>query len=115
MKKPVTKEELEKAYALIATMEQDFLDEAYAARTILFADVQAQLNEQSVPKFGRGATMTQAFRMGMDTGVTCAFTGLDNIGALVIDSSERMLTATLINDAPDVCSLADTWADYINS
>jgi len=115
VKKNVTKEELEKAHAVVAELEKALTSASIAARITLFADVQANMNERPIPKFSKGTTMSQAYRMGMDVGVTCTFEGLDNIGATIVDGKERILNVTMIENDIDLVPMVDLWADYINS
>ena len=110
-----TKAELEKAYALINELEKELVAESQAARGVLFAEIQANVLDQNPPKFDKGSTMTQAFRMGMDRGVECTLTAIDTRGILMIDGNERMLNVDITSNGPDMLPLADLWASYINS
>jgi hypothetical protein len=110
-----TKVELEKAYALVNELEKELVADAQMARGILFAEIQANVLDQNPPKFDKGATMTQAFRMGLDRGVDCVLNAVDTRSILMIDGNDRMLNVDITSDGPDMLPLVDLWASYINS
>lgn len=110
-----TKAELEKAYALVNELEKELVADSQMARGIWFADIQANVLDQNPPKFDKGSTMTQAFRMGIDRGVECVLSAVDSRGILMIDGNDRMLNVDITSDGPDMLPLVDLWTTYINS
>jgi hypothetical protein len=111
----VTKEELEKAYAMVAEMEKELEEESEMARGFFFAEVQANVLDQNPPKFDKGSTMSQAFRSGLNRGVECVFNAIDTKNVLLIDGDDRMLNVQITDHGPDMISMTDRWVGYINS
>lgn len=111
----VSKEELEKAYATVALIEEELAKETVAAREVFFTGLEKNLGDLPVPKFNRGTTMSQAFRMGSSAGAIAVFEELDQIGALVTDGSERMLNVIMGDHGPDIESFTVLWANHINT
>lgn len=111
----VTKAELEKAHAVLEELERKMIESSRYARTTFFSEIQQQSNDRNVPNFQKGATMSQAFRMGMDAGIEVTLASIDNCQVLLTDGSERILNVDLAGDEPDLVSIADLWAGYVNS
>lgn len=110
-----TKNDLEEAYERVRKLEKKVVDKGYEGRTIFFAGIQADLNDRNPPKFERGMTMSQAYRMGMDYGVTVALDNIDQLGEPIVDSKERILNIGKIDGGLDLIPLTTAWADYLNS
>lgn len=111
----VTKEELEKAYSIVADLERELEEESEMARGFFFAEVQANVLDQLPPKFDKGSTMSQAFRSGMNRGVECVFNAIDTKNMLLIDGDDRMLNVQITDHGPDMIPMIDRWSNYINS
>lgn len=111
----VTKAELERAYAAIDEIERKMIESSRVGRIAFFTEIQTQASDRTVPKFAKGATMSQAFRIGVDAGVEITLNSIDTCGILLTDHKERLLNVDLTGDGPDMLNIADMWAGYINS
>ncbi|WDS62093.1 hypothetical protein [Pseudomonas phage D6] len=111
----VTKQDLEKAYAVLDDLERKMIESSRVARVAFFSEVQSQVNDRNVPIFQKGATMSQAFRMGMDAGVEATLVSIDNCSIVMTDGRERILNVDHSVEGPDIIPIADMWAGYINS
>lgn len=110
-----TKADLEEAYDRVNRLEKKVVDKGFEGRTIFFAGIQADLNDRNPPKFEKGMTMSQAYRLGMDYGVTVTLDNLDQLGEPIVDSKERILNIGKIDGGLDLISLTSAWTDYLNT
>jgi len=111
----VTRQELEHAHAVLKDLERKMVESSRVARVAFFSEIQTQVNDRNIPAFAKGATMSQAYRMGMDAGVEATLVSIDNCSVVMTDGRERMLNVDLSGDEPDIVPIADMWASYINS
>ncbi|QBJ02876.1 hypothetical protein MZD04_gp350 [Pseudomonas phage Psa21] len=114
-RKVPTKQELEEAYAKVAEIEAELVQEAADARILLFTEMQCQVNDRAIPTFRKGATMSQAFRMGIDAGIEVALDSMDRRGITLIDGDDRLLNVAFAHEGPDLLPMNELWASYINS
>lgn len=112
--KQVSAKELEKAYALVSELEKELVDSSRDQRLLFFTEVGVEMVDRNVPKFQKGTTMSQAYRMGMEAGVECVFNACDRRD-IVMMRDETWLNVDFSSDGPDLISMADLWASHINS
>lgn len=107
-------EELEKAYAVVARLEQELAEASFDQRLLFFTEVQAEMSDRNVPRFDKGATMSQAFRIGMDAGVECVMNAIDRRDVVIL-RDETWLNVVMKEEGPDIVSMSELWANHINS
>lgn len=106
--------ELERAYEVIARLEQEVVEASRDQRLLFFSEVQGEIADRNIPTFPKGATMSQAFRMGMDAGVECTMAAIDKRDITMLQG-ETWLNVDFARESPDIMSMSDLWASYINT
>uniref|UniRef100_A0AB39CCL7 Uncharacterized protein n=1 Tax=Pseudomonas phage RVTF4 TaxID=3236931 RepID=A0AB39CCL7_9VIRU len=110
----VSSKQLEEAYAKTNELEKALVQSSVEQRMLFFCEVQGEMNDFNVPKFERGATMSQAFRMGMDYGVEATLNAIEKRGLMIIND-ETPINVVMTDEGADLGNIADLWANYINS
>lgn len=108
--------ELEDAHRRLSEIEHKLCNTAADARGRFFTEIQENMLDRNPPRFDKGTTMSQAFRMGMDAGVVCVFDAVDKRGLDIYD--DEVPINAVMNTEDNFADLVDhsqLWATHINS